>query len=239
MTTTTAENRPGTVRLGLLPGDGIGPEVVASAVAVLERLAETSRPTAQKPTTEKGFDLETVTLDAGWRTFESTGTALPDATVESLRSCDGALFGAVGSPSERVEGYKSPIVALRRQFDLYANLRPLSGNGIDMLIVRENTEGLYAGREHKPDPDTAITERVITRQASTRIVRCAFEQALERAESPDAPARRGSPSCTKRTWCEPETACFEKLPSMLPMSSLRNIPESKSRNSWSTRWPTG
>ena len=179
MSTMADTPHPPVLRLGLLPGDGVGPEVVASAVAALECLAETSDPEAEEP-----FHFQTVTLEAGWGAFEKSGAALPAATVKELQGCDGALFGAVGSPSRRVEGYTSPIVALRREFDLYANLRPLSGNGVDMLIVRENTEGLYAGREHQPDPDTAITERVITRQASTRITRCAFEQAVKRAASP-------------------------------------------------------
>ncbi len=86
-----------------------------------------------------------------------------------------------------VEGYRSPILALRRQFDLYANLRPASqlmpgGRPIDLLIVRENTEGLYSGRERR-DGDTAIAERVITRHASERIARVAFEQARQRVSA--------------------------------------------------------
>jgi homoisocitrate dehydrogenase len=93
-----------------------------------------------------------VDLEAGFETFQKTGTALPDKTVEILKSdCDGALFGAVSSPTKKVEGYSSPIVALRKKMDLYANVRPVkSVKGavmpVDLVIVRENTEdlvGLY------------------------------------------------------------------------------------------------
>jgi homoisocitrate dehydrogenase len=86
-----------------------------------------------------------------------------------------------------VAGYRSPILALRKEFDLFANLRPVfslpgdySRAGIDMLIVRENSEGLYSGREHR-EGDTAIAERVITRLGSERIVRVACEEAMQRA----------------------------------------------------------
>ncbi|MHB9032999.1 MAG: isocitrate/isopropylmalate dehydrogenase family protein, partial [Anaerolineae bacterium] len=107
-------------------------------------------------------------------------------TAEAVRGAQATLFGAVSSPLNPVAGYRSPIVALRRTFDLFANLRPVlsqpiaaSRPGIDMLIVRENTEGLYSGREHAT-ADEAVTERVITRKASERIVRLAFQKALQR-----------------------------------------------------------
>ena len=98
------------------------------------------------------------------------------------------MFGAVSSPSHPVAGYKSPIVALRRELDLYANLRPAvsapvadSRDGVDLLVVRENTEGLYSGRERE-EGDGAVAERVITRRASRRIARRAFEEARRRRE---------------------------------------------------------
>ncbi len=156
----------------------MGQEVIPGAAAVLEAT---------------GLPLRFVELDAGWGTFQRTGNALPPETVEALRNCDAALFGAVSSPSHKVPGYSSPIVALRRLFDLYANLRPIvsapvagSRPGIDMLIVRENTEGLYSKRERlEDDGHTAIAERVITRRASERIARVAFQQARRRAPSTD------------------------------------------------------
>ena len=84
------------------------------------------------------------------------------------------LFGATQSPMTKVAGYRSPILTLRRHFDLFANLRPAFGGGIDLLVVRENTEGMYSGRERlEDDGATAILERVITAKASERIVRAA------------------------------------------------------------------
>ena len=167
------------MRIALIPGDGVGREVVPAARRVLEAL---------------NLSVQFVDLDAGWGTFERTGTALPEETLAGLRMCDGAIFGAVSSPSGRVAGYSSPIIAMRRALDLYANLRPIvsapvpdSRPGIDLLIVRENTEGLYVKQERLEDGgDRAIAERVITRRASTRIARMAFEQAQARA------VRRGS-----------------------------------------------
>ena len=169
-------------RIAVIPGDGVGPEVVASAC----RVYETLRP-----------QDELVYLEAGFGIFETTGIALPEESLEAARSCDGILFGAVGSPSGRVDGYRSPILELRRHLGLYANLRPVisspiekSRPGIDLLIVRENTEGLYAGRERtEDDGDTAIAERVITRAASRRITERAVSAALERAAALGRPAR--------------------------------------------------
>lgn len=155
----------------LIPGDGVGREVIPAAARVLA---------AALP------DVCFVEADAGWDCFVRTGTALPAATIEAVAQADGTLFGATQSPNEIVPGYRSPILALRKHFDLYANLRPtinLLPNGLqlDFLIVRENTEGLYAGRERREDADTAIAERVITRRASERIARVAFEQARKRS----------------------------------------------------------
>ena len=162
----------------LIPGDGIGQEVVPAAAEVLQSL---------------GLELNFLEAEAGFACFEKHGSALPEATLAQVRRSEAVLFGATGSPSTIVAGYRSPILALRREFDLYANLRPVfslpgdySRPGIDMLIVRENTEGLYSGREHR-EGDTAIAERVITRTGSERIVRIASEQAMKRA------ALRGKP----------------------------------------------
>jgi homoisocitrate dehydrogenase len=163
-----------TYRIALIPGDGVGKEVVPAVRQVLEALP-------------LRFDF--VALDAGWEVFERTGTALPQRTAAVIRSCDGAIFGATQSPSQKVAGYNSPILALRKQLDLYANLRPVvsmpvpgSRPGIDLLIVRENTECLYVKQERLEDNgDTAVAQRVITRRASERIARKAFELAEVRA----------------------------------------------------------
>ncbi len=155
----------------LIDGDGIGHEVIPAGRRVLEA-------------TGVPFSFDDAV--AGWDAFQQYGTALPDATVETVERCDVTLFGAVSSPLKPVEGYRSPIVALRRRLGLYANLRPVLSpalpgfrRGVDMLIVRENTEGLYAGRERR-EGDRAVTERVITREASERIARLACSLAARR-----------------------------------------------------------
>ncbi len=161
------------IRLARIGGDGIGPEVVAAAVRVVEAVC--------------AGRVEWVEAEMGWAAFERTGRALPEATLETLGSCAGALFGAVSSPGHAVEGYRSPIVEIRRRLDLYWNVRPLRtsvGGAVDAVVVRENTEGLYAGREHwEQEGEVAIAERVISRRASERIARSACELAVSRAES--------------------------------------------------------
>jgi homoisocitrate dehydrogenase len=150
----------------LINGDGIGEEVIPAAADVLRSL---------------DLPLQFQYADAGFTTFERRGNALPDETLKLCEASDAVLFGATRSPMTKVEGYQSPILTLRRHFDLYANLRPAVGNNIDLLIVRENTEGLYSRRERvEDDGATAIAERVITARASERIVRMACEQASTR-----------------------------------------------------------
>jgi homoisocitrate dehydrogenase len=156
----------------VIPGDGIGREVIPVALKVLR---------AALP------GLSIVQAEAGWDTFRRTGTALPQETLEAARACGAVLFGAVASPSYPVAGYRSPIVALRREMDVFANLRPLRGwpvpgahPALDLLVVRENTEGLYLGRERR-EGDTAISDRVITRAGTARVARVAFRLAAESA----------------------------------------------------------
>lgn len=157
--------------LYLIPGDGIGLEVIPAAVEVLRAT---------------GLAFDTVYAEAGWACFQHHGTALPQETVDLAKRSDAILFGAVSSPSFKVEGYSSPIVALRRELDLFANLRPShswpvasSRPGVDLLLVRENSEGLYVRRERRQG-DTAIAERVITRQGAERVARVACEWAMRR-----------------------------------------------------------
>jgi homoisocitrate dehydrogenase len=165
-------DRPaGPLRLCVIEGDGIGPEVVPAALQVLEAT---------------GLPFSVERAAGGWDCFRQQGTALPRETVDLARACDAIFFGAVASPSHRVEGYSSTIVGLRRALDLYANLRPCqtwpvaaSRSGIDLLIVRENSEGLYVRRERRQG-GTAVAERVITRHASARIARVACEWARQR-----------------------------------------------------------
>jgi homoisocitrate dehydrogenase len=169
-----------TLRIGLIPADGIGREVIPAARRALEAL---------------GSDLpklEFHNLLAGFDLFTRTGTALPRETVEVLKNgCDAALFGAVSSPSRKVAGYSSPIVALRKELDLYANIRPVASvapdpkgkPAVDLIVVRENTECLYVKQETLTQTESgkeARATRLITEYASRRIGKMAFELALAR-----------------------------------------------------------
>ena len=160
------------VKICVIPGDGVGKEVIPAAVEVLGNL---------------GLGLEFVEAAAGFECFQRSGDAIPEKTLAEIESCGVALFGATSSPTTgAVTGYRSPILAMRKAFNLYANLRPVqslpgpfSRPNIDLLVVRENTEGLYAGRERR-EGETAIAERVITVRGSERIARVAFENAHKR-----------------------------------------------------------
>lgn len=158
--------------LCVIPGDGIGREVVPPAVAVLQKLLP---------------DLRLREAEAGWDCFQRHGTSVPEATLEALRACGAGLFGAVSSPSHKVEGYRSAILRLRQELGLYLNLRPVRTwpavsphAGVDLLILRENSEGLYSGREHWEADGVAIAERVISRAACARLAQAASSIARQR-----------------------------------------------------------
>jgi 3-isopropylmalate dehydrogenase len=190
----------------MLPGDGVGGDVLAAARRVLDAV---------------GFKAEYLHGDIGWEFWKAEGNPLPDRTVQLLKSTDVCLFGAITSkpkeeaaaelsPALRGKGYtySSPIVGLRQLFDLHTNLRPCKaypGNplnlrdDIDLVVFRENTEDLYAGVEWHPIPDNvrqalrthprmkrfddvanedmAISLRLVTRKGCQRILRSAFEYA--------------------------------------------------------------
>jgi homoisocitrate dehydrogenase len=134
--------------------------------------------------------LEALGLDAryderpiGWECFQREGTALPESTLAAVRDADAALLGAVGSPSQRVPGYRSPVVALRRELDLYACVRPVRTSplpnarpNVDLVVVRENSEDLYCSLEQR-DGDRATALRVISVVGSARITRWAIDYA--------------------------------------------------------------
>lgn len=156
-----------------IPGDGIGTEVMAAAVKVLEALAERT-----------GLEFEFSLLYAGDEHKERTGVALPPETVEGVKASDACLFAAVGDTAKEV------IIPLRQRLNLYANLRPAKAYpgvpavnpDVDIMIIRENTEGIYKmigdrGRDY------GFNVRVITREASERIVRYAFEYARRNGKS--------------------------------------------------------
>jgi homoisocitrate dehydrogenase len=158
-------------RICLLPGDGIGSEVIDCAEQVLCTLP---------------LEIEFVHAEIGYSAYERLGTPLPDSTLDQIRLASATLFGAVTTPPD-VSGYFSPVVRMRQSLALYANLRPCrsiphscSRPGIDLTIVRENTEGLYSGIERlEENGERAIAERVITRTASERIIRKAFDLARQ------------------------------------------------------------
>ncbi|MCD6461518.1 MAG: isocitrate/isopropylmalate dehydrogenase family protein [Thermoplasmata archaeon] len=196
-------------RIAVLPGDGVGKDVMDAAMRVLDAL---------------GLDAEYIHGDVGWEFWKKEGDPLPQRTLDLLRNTDVCLFGAITSkpkdeaqkeldPSLQGKGYVyfSPIVRMRQELDLYMNVRPCKaypGNplnyrdDIDLVVFRENTEGMYAGVEFYPVPqdlremmasynkkmnkfkdlppeDMAITARIITRKGSERIIRAAFEYARE------------------------------------------------------------
>jgi isocitrate dehydrogenase (NAD+) len=154
----------------LLPGDGIGPEVTNAAKLVAEAT---------------GVPIRWEVIEAGERAIASSGTPLPDAVLESIRKNRVALKGPLTTPIGG--GYRSVNVALRQQLDLYASLRParaIAGEGtrypdVDLVVVREATEGLYSGVEHWVDREhsAAETVNVITRKACDRVIKFAFEYA--------------------------------------------------------------
>jgi isocitrate dehydrogenase (NAD+) len=157
----------------LIPGDGIGPEVTHAARRVLEA---------------SGFDAEWIEVPAGADAVERHGfdNVLPDVTLDAVRTHKVALKGPVTTPVGK--GFKSVNVQLRQKLGLYAAVRPvrsLAGvktryDGVDMVIVRENTEGLYTGIENEIAPGVVTSLKVATEKACTRIAQYAFEYAMQR-----------------------------------------------------------
>lgn len=157
--------------IAIISGDGIGKEVMASCEYLLDKL-----------------DLEFSFKygDAGFECFNNTGTTLPEETIKMANKSDAVLFGA----STSTPGQPSPIINLRKALHVYANIRPIKSykgvdcirDDIDFVIVRENTEGLYSQVEYG-DPEKMIAERHITKKASERIVKAAFNLCIKRGES--------------------------------------------------------
>ena len=158
-----------THRVTLIPGDGIGPELAEATRRVLDASGV-------------AFDWEVV--DAGEAVMAQYGTPLPDYVLESIRRNRVALKGPITTPVG--EGFRSVNVTLRQALGLYANLRPARSmqgletryEDVDLVIVRENTEDLYAGIEHRVGRDAAESIKIITREASERIARFAFDYAV-------------------------------------------------------------
>jgi len=155
-------------RVTCIPGDGIGPEIMAAAKTAL---AATQ------------VDIAWVDVEAGADAMDKCGTPLPDSVIESVRDTKVALKGPVTTPIGL--GFRSVNVGLRKALDLYANLRPAVSipgvrtryEGVDLVVVRENTEDLYAGIEHMAGEDAAESIKLITRKGCERIARFAFDYA--------------------------------------------------------------
>ncbi len=152
----------------LIPGDGIGPEITDAVVRILE---------------SAGFKPRWEITLAGDAALQKLGTPLPDDVLDSVSRTRVALKGPLKTPVGG--GYKSINVALRQRFVLYANFRPIQSlegvrtkwNGLDLLVIRENTEGLYSGLEHEVVPGVVESLKIIPRAATERIARFAFEHA--------------------------------------------------------------
>jgi isocitrate dehydrogenase (NAD+) len=155
-------------RITLIPGDGIGPEVTAAVVTILERA---------------GLDVDWETQLAGAAALDRSGVPLPDELLDSIRRNTVALKGPIATPVGG--GFTSVNVGLRKALHLFANLRPVKNlpsvatryENVDLIIVRENTEDLYAGLEHEVVPGVVESLKIITEAASMRIARYAFDYA--------------------------------------------------------------
>ncbi len=158
----------------LIPGDGIGPELSDATRVVLEAT---------------GIEFDWDVQQAGEATIATEGTPLPERVVESIRRNGVAIKGPITTPVG--SGFRSVNVGLRQALELYANVRPARSmqgvrtryENVDLIIVRENTEDLYAGIEHRVGPDAAESIKIITRAASQRIARYAFEYAVRNSRS--------------------------------------------------------
>lgn len=155
-------------RIALIPGDGIGPEVTDAACRIVEAT---------------GVAVEWIRSDAGAAAAEKSGETLPDSVLDAIRETDAALKGPVTTPIGK--GFQSVNVRLRRALDLYASLRPVKSlpgvvtrhDAVDLVVVRENTEGLYSGIENVVVPGVVESLKIVTEAACTRIARFAFDYA--------------------------------------------------------------
>jgi isopropylmalate/isohomocitrate dehydrogenase-like protein len=156
-------------KIAVVPGDGIGPEVINAAVVVLQAVMRA----------DPGLKLELTPGDAGEPAYKKYGNPLPPETLELLKASDAVLFGAVGK-------FASPVILpIRQRFDLFANVRPaftFEGvpalqKDVDIIIVRENTEDVYKGIGYAIDDEAFVSLRLFTKKGMQRIVRYAFELA--------------------------------------------------------------
>mgnify|MGYP000220989876 CR=1 FL=1 len=167
----------GNYKIAVLRGDGIGPEVIDATLKVLDAIQDSI----------KGLRLEYVFGEAGYYCIGKYGTNLPDETIKILKRTDACLKGPMTTP-EDPQAPPSVAVTIRRLFELYANVRPCKSlpnvpslkPNIDLVVLRENTEGFYFAKEFEIQPGIGISLRLVTRKASERIARFAFKLAMQR-----------------------------------------------------------
>ncbi|MGF6612135.1 3-isopropylmalate dehydrogenase [Paraburkholderia sp. WSM4175] len=176
--------------IALLPGDGIGPEVVDAAVGVLKAAAA-----------NEGVELKYTTYEAGANFYQRTGESMAEADAVAVGEADAVLLGAMGLPTVRKDDGTeiAPQIDLRERYGLFASLRPcelfpgvptrVKAEKVNMLVIRETTEGLFAGRHDKQEPSNeAVSDRLtITRATSEKLFEVAFEQARQRRETHGTP----------------------------------------------------
>ncbi len=175
-------------KIGVIKGDGIGPEIVDEAIKVLDALSAT-----------EGFNLSYHEMLMGGSAIDATGVPLPDETIQGVKQCDAVLFGAIGGPKwdnlERHLRPESGLLALRKEMGTFANLRPaivydelvnastLKADvvkGVDIMVVRELTGGIYFGQPRELEDDRAYNTMVYSRNEVERIAHVAFEIAMKR-----------------------------------------------------------
>ena len=164
-------------RIAVLPGDGVGPEVTEATLKVLNAVQKKS----------KNIKFKFSHGEAGFNCIGKYGTNVPKKTLDMLRQTHACLKGPMTTPEE-TGAPPSAAVTIRKAFNLYANVRPCKSMpgvpalkpGIDLVVLRENTEGLYSGQEFMLSPGKGVALRIVTQQASERIAKMAFELALKR-----------------------------------------------------------
>ncbi len=149
-------------RIAIVPGDGIGQEVIPVAWDIIGSLHP---------------EFDSFEVEVGYARWQKSGVACTDDDITALKEADAILFGAITTPPDPC--YQSVILGIRKSLDLYANLRPVKGDLFDIMIVRENSEGLYSGIEWQ-EKDRACTVRVVSVEGSRRIARAAIRLAEER-----------------------------------------------------------
>ncbi|MBN1236295.1 MAG: isocitrate/isopropylmalate dehydrogenase family protein [Methanotrichaceae archaeon] len=152
----------GSKKVAVVAGDGIGPEVIGSALAVLDAA---------------GAQFESIPLEIGLARWKRTGLAMSEEDLATIKECDCVLLGAISTPPD--PNYRSVLLSIRKELDLFANIRPFQSQDLDFIIVRENTEGLYSGLE-EVGVEESRTLRVITRVGSERIAEKACDLAITR-----------------------------------------------------------